>query len=245
MSAHHENSSLPEKMESGRCNAILKAVVFDLGGTLMQYAGMPYSWVDFYYEGFEAIIQKFKVQIPQETVLKSVRMLKEFNPRVNYREIEYPAEYIFEKILEPWHLNIPAQSCIETFWSGLQLKAEIYPETFHVLQQIREKGYMIAALTDLPSAMPDEIFRRDILELLGYFDFYVSSSVAGYRKPNCRGLQMISEKFATPITELILVGDEEKDRKTASNANCKFIWIQRRNKEEESIHDLYELLLEL
>lgn len=173
----------------------MKAVVFDLGGTLMQYVGMPYSWVDFYYKGFERMIRKFKVHIPQEVVLKSVQMLKEFNPRVNYREIEYPAEYIFTKILEDWHMEIPIQSCIETFWSELQLKAEIYSETIGVLQKLREKGYMIAALTDLPNAMPDEIFKRDISDLIDYFDYYVSSSVAGYRKPNCRGLQMISKKF--------------------------------------------------
>lgn len=220
----------------------MKAVVFDLGGTLMQYVGMPYSWVDFYYKGFERMIRKFKVHIPQEVVLKSVQMLKEFNPRVNYREIEYPAEYIFTKILEDWHMEIPIQSCIETFWSELQLKAEIYSETIGVLQKLREKGYMIAALTDLPNAMPDEIFKRDISDLIDYFDYYVSSSVAGYRKPNCRGLQMISEKFAIPITDLFLVGDEEKDRETAINANCKFVWIQRTEKNEESINNLYELL---
>ncbi len=79
-------------------------------------------------------------------------------------------------------------------------------------------------------------------QLLGYFDYYVSSSVAGYRKPNCRGLHMISEKFDIPITELIFIGDEEKDRKTALNANCKFIWIQRTNKNEDSIGNLCELL---
>ena len=56
--------------------------------------------------------------------------------------------------------------------------AEIYPETINVLQKLK-KGYTIAALTDLPSAMPDEIFRRDISELLGYFDYYVSATVAG------------------------------------------------------------------
>lgn len=220
----------------------MKAVVFDLGGTLMQYVGMPYSWVDFYYKGFERMIRKFKVHIPQEVVLKSVQMLKEFNPRVNYREIEYPAEYIFTKILEDWHMEMPIQSCIETFWSELQLKAEIYSETIGVLQKLREKGYMIAALTDLPNAMPDEIFKRDISDLIDYFDYYVSSSVAGYRKPNCRGLQMISKKFAIPITDLFLVGDEEKDRETAINANCKFVWIQRTEKNEESINNLYELL---
>ena len=53
---------------------------------------------------------------------------------------------------------------------------------------------------------------------------------------------MISEKFATPITELCFIGDEEKDRKTAFNANCKFIWIQRTENNEESIDNLYELL---
>ncbi len=90
--------------------------------------------------------------------------------------------------------------------------------------------------------MPDEIFKRDISELMHYFDYYVSSSIAGYRKPNCRGLQMISEKYAIPITGLFFVGDEEKDRKTAINANCKFVWIQRTEKNKESIHNLYELL---
>ena len=185
-----------KKFRNGRCDKILKVVVFDLGGTLMQYVGMPHSWEDFYFKGFEEIIRKFRYPISQEIVEKSFQMLKEFNPRINYREVEYSAEYIFAKILEQWHMDIPVQSCIETFWSGLQLNAVIYPETINVLQKLKEKGYTIAALTDLPSAMPDVIF----------------------------------------------IGDEEKDRKTAMNANCKFIWIQRTEKNEESIGNLYELL---
>ena len=207
----------------------------------MQYEGMPHSWEDFYYKGFEEIIRKLGYPVSQEVVEKSFQMLKEFNPRIHYREVEYSAEYIFTKILEHWHMDIPVQSCMETFWSGLRLKAEIYPETIDVLQKLKEQGYAIAALTDLPSAMPDDIFRRDIAELWDYFDYYVSSSVAGYRKPNGKGLRMVSEKFAIPITELIFVGDEEKDRKTAINAHCKFIWIQRTEKSEGSIDTLYEL----
>lgn len=220
----------------------MKVVVFDLGGTLMQYVGMPHSWVDFYIQGFEAIIQKYNCSVSKEAVAKSLQMLKEFNPRINYREIEYSAEFIFAKVLEHWRTDIPIQSCIETFWSGLKLKAEIYSDTIEVLLKLKEKGYIIATLTDLPSAMPDQIFKRDIPELIKCFDYYVSSSVAGYRKPNCKGLQMISEKYSLPITELIFVGDEEKDRQTASNAGCKFIQIQRTTKSNESITNLYELL---
>lgn len=220
----------------------MKVYSFDLGGTLMQYVGMPHSWADYYCEGFEAIIQKCKCHISQEVVEKSIQILRDFNPRIHYREVEYPAEDIFAKIWELWHVDMPIENYIEAFWSGLRLKAEIYPDTIDVLRKLRERGYGIAVLTDLPSAMPDEIFKRDISELMKYFDYYVSSSVAGYRKPNGRGLQMISERFATPIEELIFVGDEEKDRKTALRANCKFIWIHRGGKREEGIENLYEIL---
>lgn len=64
-------------------------------------------------------------------------MLKGFNPRISGREIEYSAEYTFTKVLEPWHIDITIQSCIEIFWSGLQLKAEIYPETTNILHTLR------------------------------------------------------------------------------------------------------------
>ena len=53
---------------------------------------------------------------------------------------------------------------------------------------------------------------------------------------------MISNKYGVPITEFVFVGDEEKDRKTARNANCKFVHIQRTTKSEGSIASLYELL---
>lgn len=220
----------------------MKIIVFDLGGTLMQYEGMPYSWVEFYQQGFDSIIQKYNCNVSKEDIQKSVQILKDFNPRVSGREVEYSAEHIFSNALEHWHIDPPIKNCIETFWQGLKLSAKIYPDTIEILQELKKKGYIIATLTDLPNAMPDEIFKKDISELLSYFDYYVSSCVAGYRKPNCKGLQMISNKYGVPVTELVFVGDEEKDRKTACNANCKFVRIQRTTKAEGSISSLKELL---
>lgn len=220
----------------------MKIIVFDLGGTLMQYAGMPNSWVQFYLQGFEAIMAKYNCNVSKEDMEKSLQILKDFNPRVNHREVEYAAEYIFSKALAHWHLDVPVKNCIKTFWGGLRLSAEVYSDTVDVLQTLKERGYVIAVLTDLPSAMPDEIFKKDIADLLHYFDYYVSSSIAGYRKPHKKGLQMIANKFGVPITELIFVGDEEKDRKTAFNVNCKFIHIQRAEPVEGCISSLHELL---
>lgn len=230
---------------------MVKVVVFDLGGTLMQYVGMPYSWVSFYRQGVREIKQKYGCNVPEEAVEKTVQMLESFNPRVHYREKEYTAESIFTKAMEHWHMDVrhmdvrhmdvPIEDCVETFWSSLNLKAEIYPDTIPVLSSLREQGYTIAALTDLPSAMPDRIFKRDISELLEYFDYYVSSAVSGYRKPAGKGLQMIAEKYEVPIAELILIGDEEKDRLTAENAGCRFIPVRRLGDTGDGIKDLYEL----
>lgn len=220
----------------------MKLIVFDLGGTLMQYEEMSYSWVEFYQQGIDAIIQKYNCNVSMEDIQKSVQILKDFNPRVSGREVEYSAEHIFSNALEHWNIDTPIKNCIETFWQGLKLSAKIYPDTIEVLKELKEKGYIIVTLTDLPNAMPDEIFKKDISELLSYFDYHVSSCVAGYRKPNCKGLQMISDKYGVPVTELVFVGDEEKDRKTACNANCKFVHIQRTTKSEGSISSLYELL---
>ena len=67
-------------------------------------------------------------------------------------------------------------------------------------------------------------------------------SEAGYRKPNSKGLEMISEKYGTPISELIFVGDEEKDKDAAANAKCRFVRICRTESSSDSISNLLELL---
>lgn len=219
----------------------MKVIVFDLGGTLMQYVGMPHSWVDFYTQGFETIMERFSCNITGETLAHSLQLLKDFNPRVNPRETEYSAENIFKEVLKEWALEVSISDVIEVFWSGLKLNAEIYPDTIEALEILKEKGYKIAALTDLPSAFPDKLFQRDISELMDHLDYYVSSEIAGYRKPNCKGLEMIADWFRVPLTELLFVGDEEKDRKTAERANCRFVRIQRGEKTERCIGDLWEL----
>ena len=220
----------------------MKAIVFDLGGTLMQYVGMPHSWVEFYKQGFEAICRIFGCQVAEEDIGRSIQCLTELNPRVNYREEEYLPEEMFAKALSQWPEKLPIKECVKVFWDGLELRAELYPDTIPVLLGLKEKDYKIAALTDLPSGFPDERFRQDIAELMGYFDYYVSSAVSGVRKPNEGGLRMIAERFGVPLAELVLVGDEEKDAKTAERAGCRFVRIDRNGNQEGSIRGLTELL---
>ena len=82
-------------------------------------------------------------------------------------------------------------------------------------------------LTDLPNAMPDELFQAAVSDLLPLVDYYLSSAISGVRKPNGRGLEMIARHFSVPMEELVFLGDEEKDRQTAENAGCRFVEVRR------------------
>ena len=97
----------------------MKVLVFDLGGTLMQYVGMPHSWVEFYKQGFEAICRTFGCQVSEAEIEGSIQCLTEKNPRVNYREEEYLPEEIFTKALFLWHEKLPIKECVKVFYTNM------------------------------------------------------------------------------------------------------------------------------
>lgn len=219
----------------------MQVIVFDLGGTLMEYKGMPLSWVNYYEAGFTSLSKKLNSPVSQNDINESVEILKAFNPRVNYREVEHKAEDIFSKALSGWGISDDISFCVDKFWNGLKLKAEIYPDAVETIRFLQGKGYIVAALTDLPNGMPDRVFAKDIKSLIEHFDCYMSSETVGYRKPNPAGLAKVAQEYSCEIEDVIFVGDEEKDRKTAENVGCRFIKISRNKTGSYDIADLSEL----
>lgn len=208
----------------------------------MEFVGMPPTWIDYYRQGFQSIAQSLGGHVSDEDIDLSVEIMKAYNPRVNYREIEYTPEFIFEKALKHWDKGIELEKAIKTFFDGLNLNTIIYNDTIDMLKCLKENRYIICALTDIPSAMPDAYFKSTIENLLPYIDFYVSSQSCGYRKPNTHGIQLIADKYTTDIKNLIFVGDEEKDKKLAQKVGCSFYLIDRKNENSAAdIHNMSEL----
>lgn len=205
----------------------IKVIVFDMGGTLMEYVGMPLSWSKDYPRGFQALAMYVGLDSSDERIALAAERLKACNPRLTHRETEIPAEEIFANVLKDWNLTISVAECISVFWRGMALKSQIYPEAEDALRKLRGRGYRIAVLTDLPNGMPDAIFRKEIIDLEPYIDEYVSSAVAGFRKPNRTGLTMIAKRFSIPAEEMLFVGDEVKDQQTAEKFGCSFFRMDR------------------
>lgn len=224
-----------------------KIIVFDVGGTLMEYINMPFVWLDFYPKALDFAVSRLGITPTKKQTETALETLRQFNPKVNYREKDYPPEYIFGKATESWDFEFSLRDLIYAFFESMNLTPYIYPETIPVLEELKRRGYTICTLTDVATGMPDELHKSYFKELMPYFDFYVSSITCGMRKPNTAGLKLIEEKYGVPMSGFVMIGDEEKDIKTAGNAGCGSVLIERRNRTRDfgqdfTARDLHEVL---
>ena len=215
----------------------MKVIVFDIGGTLMEYKGMPLSWLDYYKTAFEFVRSELGLDITDDDIDKSYKVMKNYNPRINPREHDISPNVIFSAATDHWQGNFAVFEVIDKFFASMNLTAHIYSETLDFLDKLKSEGYKIAALTDVAIGMPDELHKSYFAELIPYFDMYVSSISCGYRKPNPKGLQDIADYFGVNVDEMIMIGDEEKDIKTAKRFGCISILINRSNRNVEFEQD--------
>lgn len=202
-----------------------KVVVFDLGGTLMEFKGMPLYWTEYYKSAFENINNKYLLNLTEDDINISARKLKSLNPRNNYREKEIESKIIFEYAIEHWQKKPDINDLVNDFFESFQLNAVVFDYSIELINKFKKDGCKIACLTDLPSGMPDDMFRKFVSELEPLFDLYVSSQTCGHRKPSTAGLNFIKDKFSVSFDDMLFIGDERKDELTAERAGCDFNYI--------------------
>lgn len=211
----------------GVITAMIKAAVFDVGRTLMEYVDMPNSWKDYYPAAIRNVRDSLGLDVNDKELDRALEIFTSYSPRVNYREVDYTPEHIFADVISEWRCKPELSKVISAFFDSMKLKARIYPEAKRALEDLRRRGVKTAALTDVATGMPDELHKSYFSELLPDLDMYVSSVSCGFRKPNPRGLEIISQKFGTAPDEMIMIGDEPKDIETAKRFGCHSVLIDR------------------
>lgn len=211
----------------------MNTIVFDIGGTLMEYRNMPYVWLDFYEGAFNYVRERLALPLSDELIAESVETLRQFNPKVNYREADYTPEYIFTKATEKWNCDFELGGVISAFFENMKLTPYIYPDSIPALERLKALGITLCTLTDVATGMPDELHKSYFPELLPYFDLYVSSVSCGMRKPNPKGLEDIAERFGLCAEDVLFVGDEEKDILVAKRFGCRSALIDRKGRQAD------------
>ncbi len=218
----------------------MKAVLFDLGGTLIK--SQPVS------EVMANILKAHGIERSVEEVERA-RGLAEKD--VDIEEMPVLGDAFWHKwnmqVLE--HLGVRnekvrlAKRISEVWWQYCSV--ELYPDTQETLRRLRQKGLKIGLVTNGLVSDVREILSR--VGLTGLFDVEITSDLVGRMKPSREMfLQALKELSLSP-QEVIFVGDHvEYDYRGAKKCGLRTWLVDREGtvgeEDVERIRNLTQLL---
>lgn len=225
---------------------MFKAVVFDIGQTLVDYR-MPMNWSSLYRPAFEQIAKKYNYSFSEEQYQNAGNVLTKYNTRIHPRDYEVSSTVIFTEILNGMNIDLGEMKQIkESFYTYFRQDCSLFPDVEQTLKTLSAEGIKIGTFSDVAYGMDNIYALEDIASIIKYIEYPFTSNDAGYRKPCTKGLEMLSEKMQTDLSDIVFVGDEEKDMVCARNAGAYAVLINRDDVvkdygQDKVIHTLTEL----
>ncbi len=226
---------------------MFKAIVFDIGKTLVEY-NKPLNWSALYRPALEHISKECGYGLTERDYQHAIQVLTKYNTRINPREIEVSSTQIFTEMISGMDVEMSEMERIKhLFYSFFRREVSVYPEVEHTLAELAKKGILLGTLSDVAYGMDNQYVLEDIATLKRYIAYPYTSNDVGYRKPCIEGLKFVASKMNVDISEILFVGDEEKDMICANNAGAYSVLINRGGSQKEygqniEIHSLKELL---
>ncbi|WP_027184069.1 HAD family hydrolase [Desulfovibrio inopinatus] len=208
----------------------LRAAFFDMGETLYTYKAIPLNWKDHYPEAWTRALAQIGVEPSMDRLDLLEEYMEQFNTRKVAREVEYDAEHIFTGAIDVIGVDITLhQRASRAFFDYFRQTLTPYRETVQVLNNFRENGVYIGALTDVAYGMPEHFIADDLeqVDLLELMDSWKTSVQVGVRKPNPKGLLMLCLEADCEPAEAVYVGNEPKDIECANAAGLISVLIHR------------------
>lgn len=226
---------------------MFQAAIFDIGQTLVEYK-VPLNWSKLYKPAFENIADRYGYDLTEEHYQHVIHILTKYNTRIHPRNYEVSSSQIFTEILNGMEIPMEDMEQVKTcFYSFFRQNAAPFEEAEQTLKLLSAKGIKLGTLSDVAYGMDNIYALADISSLKKYIDFPFTSNDSGYRKPHAEGLKMLSQKMHLPLSDIIFVGDEEKDIICGKNAGAYSVLINRDETtknygQDMEIHSLLELL---
>lgn len=225
---------------------MFRAVVFDIGQTLIEY-NKPLNWSKSYRPALERAAAACNINLSEQDYKQVIDVLTIYNTRVNPREYEISSYEIFSNIFKRLDLCLDVLVQFKReFYLFFNNETCVYDDVPSVLRQLKGSGLILATLSDVAYGMDNEFALADIEQIKSYVDFPLTSNDVGFRKPATNGLNLLSEKTDVQLSEMVMVGDEEKDIICANNAGAYSVLINRDFKvkdfgQRSTIHSMFEL----
>lgn len=208
----------------------MKAIGFDLGNTLISYDKFPLSWESLYADALQKVLEIIDNNHLDVRINSGIEILKKYNTRIHPREAEVDSDIIFSELFQSWGIPYEDNSSIakKVFFGYFKAGALPYADTLKVLPVLKEKGIPMGILTDVAYGMDKEFVLEDLKAMHKYFDVILTSTEVGYRKPSPMGFRSLTDQLGVLLSDMIYVGDEEKDIIGSNRLGIYSIYIDRK-----------------
>ncbi|MDH3944142.1 MAG: HAD family hydrolase [Anaerolineae bacterium] len=211
----------------------IKAVIFDLGNTLLYFDG---EWPQVFAQADQnltLLLQEHGLDLDRD------EFIREFRGRLNayYQQreaefIERTTAYVLTKTLTEFgHSDVPkslVRAALEGMYGVSQAHWQPEEDAPAALEALKQAGYPLGIVSN---AGDDADVQRlvDQSGLRPYFDFVLSSAACGIRKPNPKIFEIALKYWGLGAEHAAMVGDKlGADILGAHNAGMLGIWITRR-----------------
>lgn len=211
----------------------LRAVIFDLGGTLMYERD---TWHAVTAQGDEALTRYLighGLEINLSTFpIEFRRRLGEYFTQREKDMLETTYTYVLLDLLkDKGYTNVSDEvirRALDSLFEVTQTNWQLEEDTIPTLRKLEKNGYRMGLISN---AGDDKDVQRLVsrFEIASYFDFILTSASCSYRKPHPRIFELAIANWYFLPTETVMVGDNlDADIRGAKNAGLYGIWISRR-----------------
>src|SRR5215212_8976694 len=211
----------------------LRAVIFDLGGTLMYERN---SWAAITAQADEALTNYLRQQGME---LNLSTFPREFRRRLDKyfkkREkdlLETTYSFVLRDILTDKGYGDVSENilrnALDRLFATTQTNWILEEDTLPTLKKLEEDGYRLGLISNAGDDQDvQQLARR--FEITQYFDFILTSAACSYRKPHPRIFELALSNWYFLPSEAVMVGDNlDADVRGAQSVGLYAIWISRR-----------------
>jgi HAD superfamily hydrolase (TIGR01549 family) len=213
----------------------LKAVLFDLGDTLM-YSADP--WPPVYEQAggkLSEVLCLLDTRIQCETFCSDfLRKLDEYYTDRDRNLLETSTMTLLKQILKETGITeLPEfllRGALDEFYAITQKNWRLETDAIPMLETLKSQGFHLGLISNAGD-------NRDVFQLVErfnieqYFDFILTSAACGYRKPHPRIFELALTHWGYMPDEIAMVGDRlDADIGGAGPLGIYTIWVKRRAK---------------
>ena len=195
---------------------MIKAVIFDLDNTLLDFISMKESAVS---SAVHAMIEA-GLDIDEKSSYERIITL--------YQETGWENQQIFDIFLKEKTGEVDNKylaAAIVSYRRAREATLRLYPDVQRTLNILGKMGLKLAVVSDAPSR--EAWMRIYYLNLHHVFDLVLTFDDVGERKPSPKGFEMALEKLGIKTDEALMIGDwPERDVVGASKLGIKTIYAK-------------------